>query len=35
MNATLIELNPSYAEIAKSRIDGDRGGLLARMEAEE
>jgi DNA modification methylase len=28
-----IELNPEYAQIARRRIDGDRGGLLDAMEA--
>jgi DNA modification methylase len=28
-----IELNPGYAEIARRRIDADRGGLLDAMEA--
>jgi hypothetical protein len=28
-----IELNPEYAEIARRRIDGDRGALLDAMEA--
>lgn len=32
-NATLIELNPEYAEMAMRRIAGDRGGLLDEMEA--
>jgi DNA modification methylase len=32
-NAILLELNPEYAEIARRRIDGDRGGLLDGMEA--
>ncbi len=32
-NAVLIELNPEYADIARRRIDGDRGGLLNAMEA--
>lgn len=31
-NAILIELNPEYAEMARRRIDGDRGGLLDAME---
>lgn len=29
----LIELNPAYAQMAKARIDDDRGGLLDLMEA--
>jgi DNA modification methylase len=32
-NAILIELNPEYAEMARQRIDRDRGGLLDAMEA--
>lgn len=32
-HATLIELNPDYAEIARRRIDADRGGLLDAMDA--
>jgi DNA modification methylase len=32
-NAILIELKPEYAEMARRRIDGDRGGLLDAMEA--
>lgn len=35
MDATLIELNPEYAEIAANRIDDDRGGLLGVMESTE
>jgi DNA modification methylase len=34
-NAILIELNPEYADIARRRIDRDRGGLLDAMEAAE
>lgn len=34
-NAILIELNPEYAAIAQRRIDADRGGLLAAMEAAQ
>ncbi|WP_374139527.1 site-specific DNA-methyltransferase [Sphingomonas sp.] len=32
-NAVLIELNPEYVEIARRRIEADRGGLLGGMEA--
>lgn len=32
-HATLIELNPEYAEIARARLGRDRGGLLDVMEA--
>lgn len=32
-NAILVELNESYAKLARERIDNDRGGLLDRMEA--
>jgi DNA modification methylase len=32
-NCIGIELNPAYADIARRRIDGDRGGLLDAMEA--
>lgn len=32
-NAVLIELNPQYADMARARIDRDRGGLLDAMEA--
>jgi DNA modification methylase len=34
-NAILIELNPEYAAMAESRINGDRGGLLDLMEAAQ
>lgn len=30
-DAVLIELNPEYAEMARNRIDDDRGGLLSAM----
>jgi DNA modification methylase len=32
-NATIIELNPAYAQIARDRINGD-GGLFAEVAAE-
>lgn len=32
-NAILIEINPEYAEMARGRIDTDRGALLDAMEA--
>ncbi|MEM8616771.1 MAG: site-specific DNA-methyltransferase [Pseudomonadota bacterium] len=35
MRATLIELNPDYAEIAEQRFTEDRGALLDCMEAQE
>lgn len=31
-SAILIELNPEYADMARRRIDADRGGLLDAME---
>lgn len=31
-NAILIELNPDYADMARARVDGDRGALLDLME---
>jgi hypothetical protein len=34
-HAILIELNPQYAEMAKARIDDDRGPLLDLMEAAQ
>ena len=35
MDATLIELNPDYAELARRRISQDRGELLTLMEQGE
>jgi site-specific DNA-methyltransferase (adenine-specific) len=32
-NATIIELNPAYAEIARNRINGE-AGLFAPVAAE-
>jgi len=34
-NSILIELNPDYAEMARKRIDNDRGDLLDLMETKE
>ena len=31
-DAILIELNPTYADMAKQRLQKDRGGLLDMME---
>lgn len=33
-NAVLIELNPRYAQLARSRIDADRGPMAPLMESE-
>jgi len=35
MDATLIELNPEYADIAIKRIDSDRGALLGIIEIDK
>jgi DNA modification methylase len=35
MDATLIELNPEYADIAENRLKKDKPGMLGLMEATE